>query len=58
MFKIYDPAITSVYQPLNEISTALMDVMLPLLKKKDVAEITHQIVLKTELIVRESSLPK
>ncbi|MFB3388614.1 LacI family DNA-binding transcriptional regulator [Flavobacterium sp. LAR06] len=58
MFKIYDPAITSVYQPLNEISTALMEVMLPLLKKKDVAEITHQIVLKTELIVRESSLPK
>lgn len=58
MFKIYDPAITSVYQPLNEISSALMDVMLPLLKKKDVAEITHQIVLKTELIVRESSLPK
>ena len=58
MFKIYDPAITSVYQPLNEISTALMDVMLPLLKKKEVAETTHQIVLKTELIVRESSLPK
>lgn len=58
MFKIYDPAITSVYQPLNEISTALMDVMLPLLKKKEVAETTHQIVLKTELIIRESSLPK
>ncbi|SHM29551.1 LacI family DNA-binding transcriptional regulator [Flavobacterium saccharophilum] len=58
MFKIYDPAITSVHQPLNEISTALMDVMLPLLKKKDVAETTHQIMLKTELIVRESSLSK
>ena len=58
MFKIYDPAITSVYQPLNEISTALMDVMLPLLKKKEVAESTHQIILKTELIVRESSLAK
>jgi LacI family transcriptional regulator len=32
--------------------------MLPLLKKKDVTETTHQIVLKTKLIVRESSLAK
>ena len=57
MFKIYSPAITSVAQPLQEISTKLMEILLPLLKKKEVAEvITHQIVLKTELIVRESSL--
>lgn len=58
MFKIYDPAITSVYQPLNEMGTSLMDVMLTLLKKKDVAENAQQIILKTELIVRESSLAK
>ena len=58
MFKIYSPAITSVAQPLLEISTKLMEVMLPLLKKKDVTETTHQIVLKTKLIVRESSLAK
>jgi len=58
MFKIYDPAITSVAQPLLEISTKLMEVMLPLLKKKDVTETNHQIILKTELIIRESSLAK
>jgi len=58
MFKIYDPAITSVSQPLVEISTKLMELMLPLLKKKDVSETSHQIVLKTELIIRESSLVK
>lgn len=58
MFKIYDPSITSVAQPLIEISTKLMELMLPLLKKKDVSEISHKIVLKTELIVRESSLVK
>lgn len=58
MFKIYDPSITSVSQPLVEISTKLMEVMLPLLKKKDVTETSHKIVLKTELIIRESSLFK
>lgn len=58
MFKIYDPSITSVAQPLIEISTKLMELMLPLLKKKDVSETSHKIVLKTELIVRESSLVK
>ncbi|WP_291143816.1 LacI family DNA-binding transcriptional regulator [Flavobacterium sp. UBA7680] len=58
MFKIYDPAITSVSQPLLEISTKLMEVMLPLLKKKDVTETSHKVILKTELIIRESSLQK
>ena len=58
MFKIYSPAITSVAQPLVEISTKIMEVLLPLLKKKDVTEATHQIVLRTELIIRESSLSK
>lgn len=58
MFKIYDPAITSVSQPLVEISTKLMEIMLILLKKKDVIETNHQIMLKTELIIRESSLIK
>jgi LacI family transcriptional regulator len=58
MFKIYSPTITSVSQPLVEISTKLMEIMLPLLKKKDVNETIHQIMLKTELIIRESSLKK
>lgn len=58
MFKIYDPSITSVSQPLVEISTTLMQIMLTLLKKKDVEEIPSKIMLKTELIIRESSLRK
>jgi LacI family transcriptional regulator len=58
MFKIYDPSITSVSQPLQEISAKLMDLMLPLLKKKEGNEINHKIMLKTELIIRESSLLK
>lgn len=59
LYKIYSPTITSVAQPLVEISTALMDVLLPLLKKKDVTiEAARKIILKTELIIRESSLSK
>lgn len=58
MFKIYDPSITSVSQPLLEISTKLMEVMLPLLNNKDVVQNTQKIMLKTELIVRESSSVK
>ena len=58
MFKIYSPTITSVAQPLVEISTKLMELLLPLLKKKDVTDATHQIMLKTELIIRESSIRK
>jgi LacI family transcriptional regulator len=58
MFKIYAPSITSVSQPLVDISTKLMEIMLPLLKRKDVAETTNQVMLKAELIIRESSLIK
>jgi len=58
MFKIYDPTITAVSQPMVEISIQLMELMLPLLKKKDGSETNHQIVLKTELLIRESSMAK
>jgi LacI family transcriptional regulator len=59
MYKIYSPTITSVSQPLVAISTALMEVLLPLLNKKDgMIEEPHKIMLKTELIIRESSLSK
>ncbi|OYX86586.1 MAG: LacI family transcriptional regulator [Flavobacteriales bacterium 32-34-25] len=59
MYKIYSPTITSVSQPLVEISTALMEILLPLLKKKDlITEAPHKIMLNTELIIRESSLSK
>lgn len=58
MFKVYPISISCVAQPLFDISSKLMELMLPLLKKKDVTETTQKIVLKTELIIRESSLRK
>lgn len=58
MFKIYDPTITSVSQPLVEISIKLMEIMLPLLKKKDDTHANQKVVLKTELLIRESSKAK
>ncbi|WP_269234864.1 LacI family DNA-binding transcriptional regulator [Flavobacterium flavigenum] len=58
MYKIYSPTITSVSQPLNDISTKLMEIMLPLLKKKDVTETVQKVMVNAELIVRESSLSK
>ncbi|CAD0007253.1 LacI family DNA-binding transcriptional regulator [Flavobacterium salmonis] len=58
MYKIYSPTITSVSQPLNDISAKLMEIMLPLLKKKDVTETVHKVMINAELIIRESSLTK
>lgn len=55
LFKIFNPTITAVAQPLWEIGTELMQLMLNLLKKKDVKDSPEKIILKTELKVRESS---
>lgn len=55
LFKIFNPTITAVSQPLWEIGTELMQMMLNLLKKKDVKDSPEKIILKTELKVRESS---
>lgn len=57
-FDIYSPTITAVAQPLHEISTELMKLLLPLLKRKDVKEATKNVTLSAELIVRESSQVK
>jgi len=56
LFKIYSPTITAVYQPLEEIGNKLMEVMLKLLKQKDVRETSENIILNAELKVRESSI--
>jgi LacI family transcriptional regulator len=58
MFKIYPVAISCVSQPLNEISAKLMELMLPLLSAKDVRKTNQKIILKSEIILRESSLQK
>jgi LacI family transcriptional regulator len=57
-FEIYSPTITAVAQPLLEISTELMKLLLPLLKRKDVKEATKNILLSAELRERESSQAK
>jgi LacI family transcriptional regulator len=58
LFGIFSPTITAVSQPLWEIGGELMELMLDLLKKKDVKDSPKKIVLKTELKVRESSHAK
>jgi len=55
LFKIYSPTITAVSQPLEAICQSLMELMLMLLKQKNVKGISKKIVLNAELKVRESS---
>ncbi len=54
-FKIYNPSITAVAQPLADMGTELMRLMISLLKRKNVKEGSRKVVLKAELIVRSSS---
>lgn len=54
-FKIYNPSITAVAQPLLDIGTETMRLMISLLKRKDVKEGSRKIVLKADLKVRASS---
>jgi len=56
MFKIYPTSISCVAQPVNDISSKVMELLLPLLKRKDVTKGVQKIILNTELIIRESSL--
>lgn len=56
-FKIYNPSITAVAQPLSDIGTELMRLMISLLKRKNVKEGSRKVVLKAELKVRASSSP-
>lgn len=58
LFKIYSPSITAVSQPLETIGNKLMELMLRLLKQKEVKEISEKIVLNAKLIIRESSKSK
>ena len=56
-FKIYHPSITAVAQPLTDMGTELMRIMVSLLKRKDVKEGVKKVILKAKLNVRNSSLP-
>lgn len=58
MFKIYPTSISCVAQPVNEISSKVMELLLPLLNEKEVKKITQRIVVKSQIILRESSCRK
>jgi LacI family transcriptional regulator len=58
LFKIYTPSITAVSLLLRAISNALMNLLLLMLKHEYVKESTENILLKAELIIRESSVSK
>jgi LacI family transcriptional regulator len=58
MFKIYPTSISCVAQPLNEISSKVMELILPLMNGNDVKKTPQKIVLKSQLILRESSCRK
>ncbi|MHC0443474.1 LacI family DNA-binding transcriptional regulator [Flavobacterium sp. 3-210] len=55
MFRLLPVSISCVSQPLEKICSKLMEIMLQLLKNKDVSESTNKCILKSELIIRESS---
>lgn len=59
LFKICTPTITSVSQPLIEISDKLMQLLLPQLKSKEIkGESIKNVLLHAELKIRESSTSK
>ncbi len=58
-FKIHTPAITAIAQPLKEIAKELMEILLEQIRNAGPKNSElKQKVLKTELMVRESSLPQ
>jgi len=56
-FKLYQPSITAISQPVEEISKKLIDIILTKLEGTIENNITTEVVLHTELIVRKSSCP-
>ncbi len=57
-FEIYRPTISAVSQPFSEIAQSLMSLILDLLDENNEKSSTTKIKLKTNLIIRSSSLAK
>ncbi|WCT14169.1 LacI family DNA-binding transcriptional regulator [Mucilaginibacter jinjuensis] len=55
-FKVFNPPITAVSQPLKQLSETVIDTLFKSINEENVTGIHHQIVLEPELIVRKSSL--
>jgi len=58
MFNLYNTSITFISQPLFEICSNLAKLIFDLLNKTDVKQMPQKNILKTELIIRESSAKK
>ncbi|WP_335966621.1 substrate-binding domain-containing protein [Galbibacter sp. PAP.153] len=55
LFKTYSPSITAVAQPTTEMAEKSMELILQLIKNKEKALPNKHIVLKSSLVIRESS---
>ena len=58
LFKLFDPSISAISQPLQRIGEQLMELMLEKLKKKDEEDLIRKIELDCNIQYRSSSLPK
>ncbi|WP_317040778.1 substrate-binding domain-containing protein [Flavobacterium anhuiense] len=58
MFRLCPTSISCVSLPLSEISAKLMETMLSLLENRNEVKSFQKTILKTELIIRDSSLSK
>jgi LacI family transcriptional regulator len=54
-FKIFNPPITAVSQPMKQLSENLIDTLFKSINQENVIGVHHQIVLEPELIIRKSS---
>lgn len=57
-FKVFNPPITAVAQPMKALSDHLISILLKKLHDESEPELQNQIILPTNLIIRESSLRK
>jgi LacI family transcriptional regulator len=55
-FKVFNPPVTAVSQPLKQLSETVIDTLFKSINNENVTGTQHQIMLEPELIVRKSSL--
>ncbi|QNL49644.1 LacI family DNA-binding transcriptional regulator [Olivibacter sp. SDN3] len=58
LFRLFTPAITSIVQPLEQLSTKIIDTLLSRIAGRQTKQAFQQHILPSNLVVRESSLRK
>lgn len=58
LFELFDPSITAIRQPLDEIGELLLDIILKQIKNGNRETTTSHIMLRTKLHIRDSSIKK